>query len=279
MSEDEFYVQGCNITKHKPSNSYRIGIRRFRGLFGSTPQICSIIWARIAADNAHPAGSQPVHLLYALLLLKTYGTEEECKAMTGRDEKTFRKWAWMYIDLMARHVHSISFQSRMVNAAVGQTCFVSLDATDCPIQEPTPFSPAWYSHKLNGPGMKYEVGLSINGANIVWVNGGVPCGSWSDLKLAREVYVTMVNNGETTIADDTYKDGNYFIYPSAYPESVALQKQIMARHEKINSRLKQFSVLTQAFRHRIDLHPLCFHAIANVTQLMIANGEPLYAVN
>lgn len=121
--------------------------------------------------------------------------------------------------------------------------------------------------------------MNINDGRIVWVNGGVPCGSWSDLKLARETYITMVNAGETTIADDTYKDAAYFIYPSGFPDSIALQKRIMARHETINARLKQFSVLTKPFRHRLNLHPICFHAIANITQLMILNGEPLYRVN
>lgn len=107
MSENEFWIRGCEITKHKPENSYRIGLRRFRGLFGTTPPICSFIWARIAARNAHPPYSQPVHLLYALIFLKLYGTEEENKALTGKDEKTFRKWSWTYIELMARHLHMV----------------------------------------------------------------------------------------------------------------------------------------------------------------------------
>lgn len=166
-----------------------------------------------------------------------------------------------------------------MNAAIGQTCFVSLDATDCPIQEPTPFNAGWYSHKLNGPGVKYEIGLCINSGHIVWVNGGVPCGVWSDLKLAREEYVLQVQPNELTIADDTYKDARYFIYPSGNPESAPTQKSIMARHETVNKRLKIFNVLNTAFRHNRELHPRCFHAIANITQLMLENGEPLFTVN
>ena len=147
-----------------------------------------------------------------------------------------------------------------------------MDATDCPIKEPSPFDRKWYSHKLNGPGLKYEIGLNIRNGNIIWVNGGLFCGQYSDFKLARDEYTSSVSYGELTIADDTYKDRRFFIYPSANPESRTLQKKIMARHETVNSRLKQYVVLFSAFHHPISLHRNCFHAVANITQLMIENG-------
>ena len=95
---------------------------------------------------------------------------------------------------------------------------VSLDGTDCRIQEPSPFSPKWYSHKFHGPGLRYEVGLNSRNGDIVWVNGGVPCGEYSDLALARASYIDMVGPMELTIADKGYRDDNFFIYPSTiYP--------------------------------------------------------------
>jgi hypothetical protein len=65
-------------------------------------------------------------------------------------------------------------------------CKITLDGTDCKIQEPFPFDPRWYSHKFKGPGQRYEVGLCIQTDWIVWVNGPFPCGSHSDIKIARE---------------------------------------------------------------------------------------------
>lgn len=63
---------------------------------------------------------------------------------------------------------------------------------------------------------RYEIGLNIyNGNNIVWAFGGFPCGAYPDIKIARELYVNMVDPGEMTVADDGYRDGNYFIYPQA----------------------------------------------------------------
>ena len=161
----------------------------------------------------------------------------------------------------------------------GQTCLVSLDGIHCPIREPAPFSTKWYSHKFHGPGVTYEVGLNIRTGNIVWAYGGYPCGEFPDLKLARQLYTTCVDLNEKTIADDTYKDATYFIYPSGNPESRRQQKLIMSRHETVNSRLKSFNVLNSSFRHKLTKHPLCFHAVVNLTQLMILNGSPLFQIN
>jgi hypothetical protein len=165
-----------------------------------------------------------------------------------------------------------------VRASEGANCFVSLDGTDCPIQEPILFNSMWYSHKINAAGLRYEIGLNIKAGTIVWVNGGVPCGTWSDLKLARSAYTSAIVRGEMTIADDGYGDSNYFIHPKQFPRSSVQQKKIMARHETINRRLKQFSILTVPFRHELNKHPTCFHAVANITQMMIMNGEPLYEI-
>jgi hypothetical protein len=155
---------------------------------------------------------------------------------------------------------------------------VTLDGTDCPIQEPQPFNEKWYSHKLNGPGIRYELGLNIITADIVWVNGGYPCGEFSDLKLARQLYVDNVDECELTLADDTYKDRRYFIYPSRDNNTLREQKLLMSRHETLNRRLKQFSVLSQRFRHKRMKHPLCFYAVANITQVMIDAGYKPYQI-
>eukprot|EP00957_Ditylum_brightwellii_P210238 15364715-Ditylum_brightwellii.AAC.1 len=38
---------------------------------------------------------------------------------------------------------------------------MSVDGTDCPINEPWSFEKKWYYQKFNGPAVKYEVGSSI----------------------------------------------------------------------------------------------------------------------
>jgi hypothetical protein len=34
-----------------------------------------------------------------------------------------------------------------------------------------PFNKKWYSEKMNGPGVKYEVGVCVQTGMIVWFNG------------------------------------------------------------------------------------------------------------
>lgn len=153
---------------------------------------------------------------------------------------------------------------------------MSLDGVDFPINEPHPISPKWYSHKFKGSGLRYEIGLCIKTGEIVWKNGGYPCGDWPDINIAKHLFVHFLEPGEKALADKGYRDNSYFILPT--PNNNKKHKVIMSRHETINKRLKQFNILTQKFRNDKLLHKKCFNAILNLTQLIIKNEEPLFAV-
>jgi hypothetical protein len=43
----------------------------------------------------------PVHLLWALMFLKQYNTEEVTASMAGCDKKTFRLWCWLVVRVLA----------------------------------------------------------------------------------------------------------------------------------------------------------------------------------
>lgn len=150
--------------------------------------------------------------------------------------------------------------------------YVSLDGIDFRIQEPTIFDKKWFSHKFNGPGIRYEVGLSISNGYIVWASGGFPCGEWPDVKIAKDLYIYYAKN-EKTLADKGYKDKKFFKQPSNYEE-----KCILARHETVNARLKQFEILNTTFRHPLKKHPKVFHAVVNIVQTSIENGEILFEI-
>lgn len=134
----------------------------------------------------------------------------------------------------------------------------------------------WYSHKFHGPGLRYEIGLNIQTGDIVWKHGGYPCGSYSDLRLARTAYVLSVDVGEKTLADKGYRDGIFFILPNDTNQT--FHKRIMNRHETVNRRIRQFKILKQSYRHDLKKHPIVFSAVLNLTQLKIQNGEPLFRV-
>ena len=159
--------------------------------------------------------------------------------------------------------------------------YVSLDGTDFRIQEPyhpDGIDPSYYSHKFKAAGLCYEVGLNIRTGDIVWTYGGLPCGEYSDLKLARVNYVHCVEPYEMTLADDGYKDPTKFIYPAISPNTNLHQKSIMQRHETVNHKLKEYGVLLQRFRQNKEDHSLCFYAVANLVQIKIDSGEKLNQV-
>ena len=93
---------------------------------------------------------------------------------------------------------------------IGCNCLVTVDGTDCRINEPSPFSRSWFSHKFKGPGLRYEIGLCIQTGWIVWVNGPYPPGEWPDLRIARDRLVHLLEPGELYLADSGYSDGGEY---------------------------------------------------------------------
>lgn len=125
---------------------------------------------------------------------------------------------------------------------------------------------------MNRAGLRYEVGLNIRTGNIVWVHGGVPCGDFPDLALARSRSIYCVNDDERTVADEGYRDARYLVYPSAFPLCARRLHQIMTRHETVNKRVKQFEVTIAVFRHNRTRHNFCFLSVVNIVQIQIENG-------
>ncbi|KAH9146589.1 hypothetical protein AeRB84_009541, partial [Aphanomyces euteiches] len=193
--------------------------------------------------------------------------------IAAADEKTFRKWSWAILEALAS-LNVIQWRNRFHQAPAGVRLFVSLDGTDFAIQEPKPFDKKWWSHKLNRAALRYEVGICIRTGCIVWVHGGKPAGEWPDLKLAQDAYVLAVQKDEMALADKGYMNRRYFVNPKYYPSSAAAQKKIMARHETANARFKQFGVLKNIFRHKVEDHMTCFLSVANLVQIAIECESP-----
>lgn len=165
---------------------------------------------------------------------------------------------------------------------------VSVDCLDLEIQEPWPYnfrlSRMWYSHKFKGPGLRYEVAVSILGGDIVWTCGPFPCGRMNDLMIFREGGLKdALERGERVEADDGYAalDPQFVRSKSGafHPEETKIiRNRIMARQETANKRLTQWNVLAQIFRHDLSKHSICFRAVANITQLAIEDGDTLFEV-
>lgn len=83
----------------QPSPSAIVLLRRFVASFGITPSTCQHMWETI--EDSVPRGGRPKHMLWALYFLKTYGSEHIASNVLQVDEKTYRKWLWIFVELMA----------------------------------------------------------------------------------------------------------------------------------------------------------------------------------
>ena len=172
---------------------------------------------------------------------------------------------------------------------IGNDCLVSVDCTDVQIREPFPYSkiwsPRWFSPKFKGPGLRYEICVSIIGGDVVWVNGPFACGTYSDYKIfTQEGLLSNLDEGERVECDDGYggadpefaKTRSGIFHPTL---SESVRNCVRARQETVNKRFKQFQALCQPFRHNLDKHAAVFNSVAVLTQLSIQNGEPLFQVD
>jgi hypothetical protein len=97
--KDFFWVEGCKLMGHNTDSSFSTGQRRFREFFGVSPLVCQEIWYKVL--NQLPSGAKAKHLLWTLFFLKRYNTEAVNRKVCGSDEKSFRKWTWIFIDLIS----------------------------------------------------------------------------------------------------------------------------------------------------------------------------------
>jgi hypothetical protein len=162
----------------------------------------------------------------------------------------------------------------------GSTCLVTVDGTDFRICEPTNFDKKWFSHKFNGPGVRYEIGICIQTGWIVWINGPFPCGT-PDLCIARNALIFELDQDEMYLADGGYNDGNQFsVTPSGNHTELDRMKSVArARHEAVNSLFKNYGILEHRYRHCRSLHGRVFSAIANIIQLTIMKQGPVFQVD
>jgi hypothetical protein len=73
--------------------------QEFRALFGIGPDVCGHVWTHLSCHK--PPKTRPKHLLWTLLFLKVYGTETALSVIARASRKTFRKWVWLLLPLIA----------------------------------------------------------------------------------------------------------------------------------------------------------------------------------
>ena len=94
-----FEVQGARLLRRAPSLNVMPFNRRYRSLFGTSPDVCTKLWKYIGESKLKK--SLPVNLLWGLMLFKVYASEHIKCCIALVDEKTFRKWSEIFMKLLA----------------------------------------------------------------------------------------------------------------------------------------------------------------------------------
>jgi hypothetical protein len=102
---------------------------------------------------------------------------------------------------------------------------------------------AFVSHKYAGKSaLRYQLGVSILGGALVWIQGPYPVGKYNDIKIFNKVLRHFLVPGERVEADE-----GYVRYPDKIkcPQNVgnlsekwAMQGRVRARHKTLNGRQK-----------------------------------------
>jgi hypothetical protein len=96
-----------------PSSSNETFIRKFRSLFGCSPLVCSTMYNKLVEQNLVTEKDRVLHLMWALVFLKLYSSENALCTLLKCSEKTLRKWVWYFldkcsqIDLVRTYIYSL----------------------------------------------------------------------------------------------------------------------------------------------------------------------------
>ena len=89
INDELFYEAGRRIIRR--DGSRRLSNRKFKAYFGSSPAICLQIWQMINPHEHISSYAKPVHLLWALMLIKIYATEDVLSGIAGVTKKNVQK--------------------------------------------------------------------------------------------------------------------------------------------------------------------------------------------
>jgi DDE superfamily endonuclease len=223
--------------------------------------------------------------LQALNFLYRYDVESEREPKFDRSPKTMREWVWYYVKkIAALKDDKIFFPDDFGD----DTWIMTVDCTDCPIEEIAhpvlSQDPELYSFKLNGAGLRYELGIDLFYSNLIWLNGPFKPGQVNDNTIFAEkgLKAKLESIGKKALADKIYNG-----HPNECSTFNAVDSEVVSkfkaraqmRHEQFNGMVKEFKCMANEFRHKPEKekkHKACMEAVCVVCQYRLENGEPLF---
>ena len=154
-----------------------------------------------------------------------------------------------------------------------------MDCTHCQIKEPRALpEKEWFSHKLNRPGLSYEIALHLYKNKVAWINGPFRAGE-ADLAIFRKEngLKSKIPPNKLLVADRGYGNEPQISVPNDFDgdDVKAFKRCARARQENFNQRVKEFGILSQTFRSTPDLHGIAFDAVRVIVMFSMENGRPL----
>jgi len=142
------------------------------------------------------------------------------------------------------------------------------------------FDKRWYSHKFNGPAVKYELAVAIHTGDIVAFCGPF-MGAEPDQKIFRYRLKDLLLPSEKVIGDKGYRGDSSAVTPfdaknAQHEESMAV---LRARHASINRRLKHWGALEQKWRDSVNKHVWAFKFAIVMSQILHENGRSAFQVS
>jgi hypothetical protein len=267
----------------------KTNLHDFSSHFGTDPGVCAKIWedlqtttiAEAQLDASLKGGANIKNFLRSCHFLKRYKTEQERKVDSGNSKKTVRKWTWFFLaKIKALREQKIVWPDNWTSNFI-----ISMDGVHCNYHEekhPTlSKNPALFSHKYNGPGLMYELALSLYDSKLVWLKGPISAGT-SDLAVYKSDLKQRIPVGKKIIVDRGYRDKKdpRLVTPNSHdsPELQTFKARARMRQEAFHTRLKRFDCLTDEFRHDRVKHGLCFESVCVIVCYEMEMGKPMWDV-
>lgn len=225
------------------------------------------------------------YFLQALNFLKVYETEDRREGLFDLSPKTMRDWQWYYV----KKIQALKGEKIVFPEDFGSDIWIlSVDCSDCPIEEIAHHtlsqdSELW-SFKLNGPGLRYELGIDLFRSSLIWMNGPFKPRSLNDNTIFAEFGLKekLAALGKKGLGDKIYNGhpDECSTFNSVDTSAVRTFKaRVQMRHEQFNGMMKEFKVTSTKFRHKpdkIEKHTSCYEAVAVICQYRLEHGEPLF---
>jgi hypothetical protein len=75
--------------------------RRWATNFATSPLVCSIVWDMLKPEEWGENRVELKYLLWTMHFMKTYKKESDICGQVRCDEKTLRKWVWLFMERIA----------------------------------------------------------------------------------------------------------------------------------------------------------------------------------